>query len=103
MEEQLIKQVATGAMIAVMSALVTALLSKDKPVMVKLREFFAGVVLGTLLAFLFRDSTMSGMVREGIIVCASGFASRIWPLVEKKVAKWVNKKQPSDVLIDDHT
>lgn len=94
-KEEIISILAKGGMLAIFAALVRALLSKD-PLATKIRVFFAGSILGTMVFFALRTINISSFWKEILCICFASFAATIWPVAEKKFIGWFKKSD--DVL-----
>lgn len=92
-KDKLIQTILTGAMISFMAALVRALLNRKETWPQKVAIFIASVALGTLVGYLLRNATMSNFYKEVLVACTSGFSATVWPVIEKKFTKWVDKKE----------
>lgn len=91
-KEEIIKVVTTGAMIAILTGLVRALIVQKEAILVRLRVFFASVTFGILVAIILRNLEISEFKRECIISVATAFGYSLWPHMEKIFLKWVTKK-----------
>lgn len=94
-KEEVIKIITTGALLAIFSALVKAILSTE-PIANKVRGFFAGSILGTLIFYILRTVDINSFYKEILCICFASFATTIWPVMERKFLSWFKKS--SDVL-----
>lgn len=103
--EEIVKVVTTGAMIAILTGLVRALMVQKEAIWVRTRVFFASVSFGILVAIIMRTLEISEFKRECIISVATAFGYSVWPVVEKLVIKWVSKKgeKVDDLLHDNNS
>lgn len=79
-------------MISIVAALSRALLVTNETLVQKLRTFTAGVLVGTLAAYLMRHLPVSSFYKELFITCVAAFIATVWPVAEKKFVKWFGKK-----------
>lgn len=91
-DKEIIQRVITAGIIGVLAATVRALLTKNETTMARIKNFIAGVLMSLLLGFLLRESTISNFWKEIIIGLSAAFVSSFWPLLERLVLKFINRK-----------
>lgn len=99
-KEEIIKTLATSLMISIMAAAIRSLMVKQETLLQKIKTFMASVLMGMLMGYILRNSSISQLWTETIISCTVAFFSSVWPVMEKLFVKWIGKKA-KDVLPDN--
>jgi ABC-type uncharacterized transport system permease subunit len=97
-KDKIIQSLLTGAMIATMAATVRALIVKGESNVQRIRTLLAGVLLGTLVSYILRNIHMADYLKDILVACSAAFVSTLWPVIEKKFLRWVDKKKMHNVL-----
>lgn len=98
--EEIIKTLITSAMISIMAAAIRALMVNKESLVQKAKTLIASVLMGMLMGYILRNSSLGQLWKDTFISCTAAFFSQVWPLLEKIFIKWLGKKA-KDVLDSD--
>lgn len=84
--------IAYGAILSVLAALVTAMLSHEKNMWTRVKTFVAGVSCGILVNIILMNFTFSQGYKDVISTASAAFVSTIWPTLGSIYNKYIKKK-----------
>ncbi len=81
--QDIIEKVVVGGGLATLGVTITALLDKKTSLIDKVRNAFAGIIVGVLAAYIMRDTKWYEMAKEVFLVAISSFVGVFWPIFQE--------------------
>lgn len=101
-KDEIIKALATGGMLAVLTGIAKALREKRASLLQRIKILFIAITIGlvaTILVIQLHD--VSEFKKGVIIVVATAFGQNLWPEVEARLFKWFKKADKITDIIED--